>query len=510
MLEQKNAVIYARYSSRGQNEQSIDQQYNVCEKYAKDNGYRIVGHYSDEAKTGRNDKRPNLQRMISDSRTSQFQYVIVYKTDRFFRNRYKSAYYKDILKNNGVKVISAMEGIVDGPEGMILESMLEAMAEHYSANLSQNVRRGMDANAAQCLCTGGNRTLGYDIVNKKYVINPETAPTIKKIFEMYAKNCTPQEILQYLNSHHIKSVYGKEFKQNNIYYILTNKRYAGYYTYKGTETKGGIPAIISEELFNQVQAKLKEKKKAPARAKALEERYLLSSIAKCGYCGRSVIGISGTSKTGKKHFYYRCSSQNKKQKFELTSNRKYDLEDLVVKKTLELLTPETIDRIAKTVVKLCEKERENKSGLIALEGKLKELHSQERNLLEAIKSGKAVDILLNELDKVDTEIKEVEKEIAEEGTRYPVLSVEKVKLFLEQFAKGDIKDFYFREKLIEIFVKEIKVYNDKITVSYNVQDGYFFDYSTICFSSDLAGAEGLEPSARGFGEPTPLPEKPLI
>ncbi len=117
MLEQKNAVIYARYSSRGQNEQSIDQQYNVCEKYAKDNGYRIVGHYSDEAKTGTNDKRPNLQRMISDSRTSQFQYVIVYKTDRFFRNRYKSAYYKDILKNNGVKVISAMEGIVDGPEG---------------------------------------------------------------------------------------------------------------------------------------------------------------------------------------------------------------------------------------------------------------------------------------------------------------------------------------------------------------------------------------------------------
>lgn len=356
MLEQKNAVIYARYSSRGQNEQSIDQQYNVCEKYAKDNGYRIVGHYSDEAKTGTNDKRSNLQRMISDSRTSQFQYVIVYKTDRFFRNRYKSAYYKDILKNNGVKVISAMEGIVDGPEGMILESMLEAMAEHYSANLSQNVRRGMDANAAQCLCTGGNRTLGYDIVNKKYVINPETAPTIKKIFEMYAKNYTPQEILQYLNSHHIKSVYGKEFKQNNIYYILTNKRYAGYYTYKGTETKGGIPAIISEGLFNQVQAKLKEKKKAPARAKALEERYLLSSIAKCGYCGRSVIGISGTSKTGKKHFYYRCSSQNKKQKCELTSNRKYDLEDLVVQKTLELLTPETIDRIAKTVVKLCEKE----------------------------------------------------------------------------------------------------------------------------------------------------------
>ncbi len=494
MREKRNAVIYARYSSHGQNDQSIDQQNKVCEKYAADNDYTIVGYYRDEAKTGTNDNRPDFQRMIYDSRSKGFQYVIVYKLDRFARNRYDSAKYKANLKKNGVKVLSAMENISDDPAGIILESVLEGMAEHYSANLAQNVRRGMDANAAQCLCTGGNRTLGYDIVNKKYVINPETAPTIQRIFEMYAKNCTPQEILHYLNSHHIKSVYGKEFKQNNIYYILTNKRYAGYYTYKGTETKGGIPAIVSEELFNQVQAKLQEKKKAPARAKALEEKYLLSTIAKCGYCGRSVIGISGTSKTGKKHFYYRCSSQNKRLKCELKSNRKFDLEDFVAQKTLELLTPERISKIAKTIVELSEKERENKSGLIALQDKLKELRTQERNLLEAIKSGKAVDILLDELDRVGNLIKEVENEIAHESTKYPVLSVAKVKLFLEQFVNGDIKEFYFREKLIEVFVKEIKVYNDKITVSYNVQDGYFFDYSTICFSSDLAGVEGFEPS----------------
>ena len=120
---------------------------------------------------------------------------------------------------------------------------------------------------------------------------------------------------------------------------------------------------------------------------------------------------------------------------------------------------------------------------------------------EAIwRNDKAVDILLDELDRVGNLIKEVENEIAHESTKYPVISVAKVKLFLEQFVNGDIKEFYFREKLIEVFVKEIKVYNDKITVSYNVQDGDFFDYSTICFSSDLAGAEGLEPSARGFGD----------
>lgn len=194
MKEIKNAVIYARYSSHGQNEKSITQQIEECEKFAERNGYTIIDYYHDEAKTGTNDQRPDFQRMILDSNSGCFQYVIIYKTDRFARNRYDSACYKNLLKKNGVKVVSAMENISDDPTGIILESMLEGMAEHYSANLSQNVRRGMDANAAQCLCTGGNRTLGYKVVDKKYVIDPETAPVIKKIFEMYVKNYTPPQI----------------------------------------------------------------------------------------------------------------------------------------------------------------------------------------------------------------------------------------------------------------------------------------------------------------------------
>ena len=500
MKEIKNAVIYARYSSHGQNEQSIDQQFMVCEKFAEQNGYTIINHYSDEAKTGTNDDRPDFQRMIFDSRAGAFQYVIIYKTDRFARNRADSSHYKTILKKNGVRVVSAMEYILEDPTGIILEAVLEGMAEHYSANLTQNVRRGLDANAAQCLCTGENRTLGYKVIDKKYVVDPETAPAIKTIFEMYAKNQTPVQITKYLNSHHIKTVYGREFKYGSIYNMLKNKRYAGYYTYKGTETKGGIPAIISEELFNKVQELMSKKKKAPARAKAVDEKYILSSIAKCGYCGRTVIGISGTSKTGKRHYYYRCSSQNHKVKCELKSNRKDELEDLVVKKTLELLTPKRIENIANEVVALCKKERENKSGLKALEISLNNKKNEERNLLEALKAGKAQTILLDELDKIDSQIKEIELEIARESTKYPVLTVEKVKFFMERFIKGDINDFYFREKLIETFVNKIEVYNDKITVSYNVQDGYFIDYSTICFSSNLAGAQRLELWTRGFGD----------
>ena len=500
MNDMKKAVIYARYSSRGQNEQSIDQQIAECEKFAKRNGYTIINRYYDEARTGTNDKRPNFQRMIFDSGSKNFEYIIIYKMDRFARNRYHSVYYKSKLKKNGVKVISAMEPISDDPSGIILESLLETMAEHYSTNLSQNVKRGLDANAEQCLCTGGNRTLGYKVIDKKYVINPETAPVIKTIFEMYIKGYTPPQILDYLNQNHIKSITGKEFKKNNLYYILSNKRYAGYYTYKDTEKKGGIPAIISEEIFNKAQSIMAKNKKAPARTKAIEEKYLLSSITKCGYCGRNVTGICGTSKSGgKKHFYYRCSSHSKKTNCTLKSFRKKELEDLVVSKTLELLTPKRINRIASEIVQLCNAERENKSGLKALENKLKKIGTEKQNLLNALKAGMAQQIILEELENLSQQQKDIELAIAKESTKYPILTVETVRKFMNDFISGDVKDFYFREKLIETFVNKIEIYNDKITISYNVQDGYSMDYS-ICFSSDLAGAEGLEPSPRGFGD----------
>ena len=495
-----NAVIYARYSSSGQNEQSCDQQYNVCMEFAKRNKYNVVNYYHDEARTGTNDNRPDFQRMITDSRSGSFQYVIIYKIDRFARNRYDSAHYKAILKKNGVKVLSAMENISDDPTGVILESVLEGMAEHYSLNLSQNVKRGMEANAAQCLCVGGNRTLGYKIVDKKFEIDPDTEPVIKTIFEMYIKGFSPPEILQYLKDQGVKSVYGKEFRQNSVYYILTNKRYAGYYTYKGTETPGGVPAIITEEVFNQVQELIAKKKKAPARTKAAEDKYLLSGATKCGYCERSVIGVSGTGKSGSKHFYYRCSAGNykddkgKPHKCELKSNRKQELEDFVTEKTLELLTPERIDDIANKIVELCKKEREDNSTLAALESRLQKAQTESRNILAAVKSGKAVDTLLEELDKIEAQIKDMEREIIKESTKYPILTVDKAKFFMERFTKGDVKDFFFREKLVDTFIKKIEVLNDKITVWYTVQDGYFVEYPRVCFSSDLAGAEGLEPS----------------
>ena len=125
-----NAVIYARYSSDRQREESIEGQLRECAEYAKKNNMTLLGTYVDRALSARTADRPDFQRMIADSSKGLFDIVLVWKLDRFSRDRYDSAHYKHILKKNGVRVISIKENISDGPEGIILESMLEGYAEY--------------------------------------------------------------------------------------------------------------------------------------------------------------------------------------------------------------------------------------------------------------------------------------------------------------------------------------------------------------------------------------------
>ena len=121
----RKAVIYARYSCDKQSEQSIEGQLRVCEEYAKRNDILILNTYIDQAMSGTNDNRPDFRKMIKDSANHTFELVLVYKLDRFSRNKYETAIHKKTLRDNGVKVISAMENIPDTPEVIILESLLE-------------------------------------------------------------------------------------------------------------------------------------------------------------------------------------------------------------------------------------------------------------------------------------------------------------------------------------------------------------------------------------------------
>ena len=271
-----NAVVYARFSSHRQGEQSIEGQVAEAERFAKAHGLTIIHVYADRAQTGRNDNREQFQQMLSDAAKHAFDALIVWKTDRIGRNKEEIALNKYHLKKNGVKIFYVAEAIPDTPEGIILEAVIEGMAAYYSEQLSQNVRRGMRATAQKAQYTGGGCPLGYTIdENKKYMIDPNHAPTVKLIYEMYAEGKTVTEVVNELNSRGIRNSKGNPFTFNSLNKVLKNKKYIGIYTYNNEVIiENAIPPILDTELFYKVQEMLYKNQKAAAHRKAKVD-YLL-------------------------------------------------------------------------------------------------------------------------------------------------------------------------------------------------------------------------------------------
>ncbi len=222
----KNCVIYARYSSDRQRDESIEGQIRECTAFAERENLTIIKTYTDRAMSARTDHRPEFKKMIQDSAKGAFQYVLVYQLDRFSRNRYDSAMYKSKLKKNGVKVISAKENIADDPSGIILESVLEGMAEYYSAELSVKVTRGMTENALKGVWPGGPVLQGYKLdQDRKVIIDEEYKPMVEFIFNEYIKGQKMQSIAMQVNAMGYRRQTGRKFTMQSIAGILDNEKY---------------------------------------------------------------------------------------------------------------------------------------------------------------------------------------------------------------------------------------------------------------------------------------------
>ncbi|MBR3438482.1 MAG: recombinase family protein [Clostridia bacterium] len=469
-----NGVIYARYSSDNQREESIEGQLRECNIYAEKNGINIIENYIDRAHTATNDNRPDFQRMIKDSAKGKFDIILVWKLDRFARNRYDSARYKHQLKKNGVKVVSATESIADGPDGILMESILEGYAEFYSAELSEKVIRGMTENALKCKCNGGKLTFGYMNVNHYYQIDSARAPIVLKIFEMYDSGMTIKEITNYLVSAGIKTGTGSTPNQNFVNRILLNRRYIGEYRYRDIIKPHGIPAIVPEELFNRVQDKMKMNKKAPARHKATDD-YILTTKLFCGCCKCFMVGECGTSGSGEVYRYYRCvnSKRGKTCKANHKSIRKIPLENAVIKHVKSMLMDdEFVDSFAAKAYNSQEKES---AELTALKSELSNVEKSIKNLISALEQGIITDTTkerLNELEKAKSELK---SSIAGYEIKSPVFSYNEIKYYILSFRSIDFDSLKGRESLINHFVKSVIVNDDKIivTLNYNNKEGIF-------------------------------------
>lgn len=482
-----NVVIYARFSSHNQTEQSIEGQIKVCREYANRNGLEIVGIYKDEAKSGTRDDRTDFQRMIKDSEKKHFQGVLVYQLDRFARNKYDSAIYKRKLKLNGVRVLSARENISTDASGILMESVLEGMAEYFSVELGQKVQRGMEINASKFYYNGGTVPLGLKlksipvplgvngktIYKKQFDIDEETAPIVKKIFEMYIADNTMADIIRYLNERNIKTSFGKEFNKNSIRTIILNKKYIGVYSYKGQETPNVIPRIIDDDTFYKAQEKLLKNKEAPARTKA-KTNYLLTTKLYCGTCKSMMVGISGTSHTGKLHCYYSCKG-TWQHKCDRKNVQKDYIEDLVVQQARNMLTTKAINRIAKIVAKIAQKEKDN-TRLKQLENALKENDKQKANLFDSLKicyDNEVRKSIFEEISRMDKEKIELQKLITLEKSTYIEVTEPQIKFFLKNLKSGKINDQKYRQMLINVLIYRIYLYDDNLTIVYNTQDRTF-------------------------------------
>ncbi len=467
----KTAVIYARYSSDAQSEQSIEGQLRVCQKYAQDNGYLIVDTYIDRAMTGTNDMRPEFQRMIRDSANKQFEVVLVYKLDRFSRNKYESTIHKKTLKDNGVKLISAMENIPDTPEGIILESLLEGMNQYYSAELVQKVNRGIKESWLKGNSTGGVCTYGYRVVNKKYVIEEQEAEIVKEVFTKYAQGYKARAIAKDLQERGIRRKDGRYLHAKYLYQILHNVRYTGKTYHDGVEYDNIFPRIISDEVWQKVCAINDDNKIAPSRKKEIYD-YILSGKLICGHCKERMSGESGTGRNGI-HYYYLCLSKRKKKHVcELKPVRKQWLEDTVINATVAMLKGgDNIHIIAESIFnfhKRCEKDNTYLNSLIA---KRAEAEKASRNLIKAIEMGIITEQTKQRLTELERQINQLDFDIDREKQRnYTYLTVEDIERFLRSKVIDNPEDIRARKLIVNTFIKEILLYEEEIIITYYFSD----------------------------------------
>ena len=465
----KTAVIYARYSSDSQTEQSIEGQLRVCQQFAKNNDILVVDTYIDRAMTGTNDLRPDFQRMIKDSNKRQWDYVLVYKLDRFSRNKYETTIHKHTLNNNGVKVLSAMENIPDTPEGIILESLLEGMNQYYSAELSQKVHRGLNESYLKGQFTGGLQLYGYDVVDKKNVINENEAEIVKEIFNKYAKGFTALSIVKDLKNRGIRTKKGIYMTTSMIYRSLKNTKYIGK-TIHGDKVYTNIyPAIIDEATWQKVQSIIAINKHSPGRKKEIFD-FILSGKLVCGYCKHLMIGESGTCRNGDKHYYYNClSKRRKKAKCQLHSVNKKWLEDIVIHKTWELLQQDTtLTEIANEIYKKHQNLSKEQSNIKSLEAKRNEAIKASKNLISAIEQGIITEQTKIRLKELETQIFQYDFDIEQEKQKtYSYLTPDLIKEYLQSIICGNIEDITIRKQIVKTFIREIIYDNDNLTIVYN-------------------------------------------
>lgn len=487
------AVAYCRFSSHLQREESIDAQLRAIHEYAYKQGLTIVAEYVDRAKSATTDNRPEFQRMIKDSHEQEFCAVIVHKLDRFARDRYDSAHYRHQLKRNGARLLSVVENLDGSPESIIMESVLEGMAEYYSRNLAREVEKGKRENALKGLHAGGMPPLGYSVdkATMKLVINEHEAKAVRLIFGRILEGYSYEEVINELNLLGFKTRMGNHFGKNSLHNLLKNEKYTGVYVYSKSAPKdadgkrnghkykdeseiirveGAVPPLVDKDDFQLVQEKMKNRKQA--RPNAIET-YLLKTKTVCGCCGGSYVGGRRRRSKGGMYTSYACNNRARRGS-EVCQNREISrpyIEGIVLERLAEyVFGNELVPQVTKDYnAFLLEQSGGSKQQVKELTKRMQELQRQIDTALELVMQSKAHSIL-ERLETLEKDKASIEMEIRELESAHPIQQVDECEVravfaqIRRQLAEGSLPHL---QRVIETYVYRIEIHPDKVIVVFN-------------------------------------------
>lgn len=481
-------AIYVRYSSDNQRQESIDAQIRAIKEFCEKNGYEIAIIYKDEALSATTDNREQFLQMIDDAKNGWFEAVIVHKLDRFARNRYDSAFYKRELRHHNVRIISVLEQLDDSPEAVILESVLEGMAEYYSKNLAREVRKGLNENALKALHNGGVPPLGLNVnPDKTYSINESEAQAVRIIFDMYANGYGYMMIANELNAKNYKTKAGKPFGKNSIYEILRNEKYLGRYVFNRRASKktgrveksadqvtridGALPQIVSEELWNRVQNKMNQQKKPRMNATRV---YLLTGHLECGLCGSNYVGASYVKgRNGEKYYIYACTTRDTRNGCRNKNIRADKLEQFVIDTIKhELLNDEAIEYLTGLVVDFVNEAIGINKDLVAdLTKKRDLLRSQIDKLFDLYLDGNIDKNTITErTNRMKAEVEQYETRLRELSVSdFEKLEKPKIIKYMKAMRKQlDDADDKVKKVIIDSIIDKIIIYPDDVKFIFKI------------------------------------------
>lgn len=460
-------VIYARYSSHAQKDASIEQQVKEAQAYAAGLGLTIVEVYADRAITGKTDQRPNFQRMMKDAAKGKFSYVIAWKSNRMGRNMLQAMINEAKLQELGIRVLYTEEDFDDTAAGRFALRSMMNVNQFYSENMAEDIRRGLRDNAENCKLTNGSIPFGYKKgFDLHYELDEPKDDIVREIYKRVSCGDAFIDIANDLNARGIKTGRGRTWGRGSFHSMLTNERYRGIYIYDDIRIEGGIPRIVSDELYYKVQEVLKTKKN-PQGSHRTNSDYLLTGKLFCGKCKSPMVGISGTSKSGEKHYYYTCQKKRIEKACDKGNVRRDGIEEAVARAIKAYaLQDDIIEWIADSTIAY-NRRQEEQSHVSILEDELAETKRSIKNIMTAIEQGIITDTTKGRLLELEGEQTRLIGQIAAARADIVTISREDIIAGLEMFRDGDVTNKKYQAQLFDTFLIAVYVYDNDLKIVFS-------------------------------------------